>query len=128
MDYNDQYMDQEMMVNQPQGKVRVPSPAKAAIAQSKPRDNKGKFLSGEELQAYQANQQAAQFSAQRQHLQNLLGRNNTGGYNNPQPVNYNQLPSGPGGNNFANIVQANKPGGSINNNNKWNILLGKKTR
>ena len=108
------------MVKEP--RERRPSPAKAAIAMQKPRDAKGKFLSGEELQAYQAQQQQAQYAAERAKLDSLFGRQTQ----SPQPPQSIQ----PVQNNFQSILQANKPGGvqdqGESEEDKWNILLGKK--
>lgn len=111
------------MINE---KERIPSAAKAAVAQQKPRDDKGRFLSGEELQAYQINQQAQMQQMEREKINRMLGR---GGMPEQNIGN-----TGMGGmqsavpSNFAAILAANKPGGQGNNDEKLAILLGKKKR
>jgi len=109
-------------------KIRVPSPAKAAIAQQKPRDAAGRFLSGAELEAYRARQQQSQFAAERDRMSSILGRT-------VSPASP-QTPSMPGflsqpPNSFEAIIQANKPRGmatDLGEQDKWDILLGKKRR
>lgn len=109
-----------------------PSAAKAAVAQQKPRDNKGRFLSGEELAAYQAQQQQVQFSAERQRLEGLFGKQMSGGVNQipiQQQIGSGQIGGGSAG--FAAILQANKPRGmasQLEEDDKWAVLLGKKRR
>jgi len=102
------------------------SAAKAAVAQQKPRDDKGRFLSGEELANYRANQQQAQFASERNRMDSLLGRSTS------PPVTSQQQPIQPmGQSNFAAIIQANKPGGmasQLSEDDKWAVLLGKKRR
>lgn len=107
-----------------ESKERIPSPAKAAVAQQKPRDDKGRFLSGEELQAYQINQQAQMQQMEREKISRMLGKSgipNGMQIGNSMPVNSN-VPS-----NFAAILAANRPG-QINDNEKLATLLGKKKR
>lgn len=106
-------------------KVRIPSPAKAAIAQQKPRDATGRFLSGAALQNYQVQQQQAQFAAERDRVSNLLGRS-------VSPVmptqTVSQIPQTQS-TNFEAIINANKPRGmasTLTEDDKWAILLGKK--
>lgn len=106
-------------------KERVPSPAKAAVAMQKPRDQYGRFLSGAELQAYQIQQQQAQFNAERDRVNSILGRNRI----NPlEPIQ--QMPTQIPQTNFQAIVNANKPGGATpqTEEDKWDQLLGKRRR
>jgi len=102
------------------------SPAKAAVARVKPRDEHGKFLSGAELQQYNAQRQAQQFAAERNKMNSILGRTTP---QNPTPGPVQPIPQ----NNFQNILNANKPGNVGQQNgqpqtegDKWDILLGKK--
>lgn len=99
---------------------RKPSAAKAAIAQQKPRDASGKFLSGAELENYRAQQQQAQFEAERAKVSNLLGRSSQP--QTMQPMQQMQVPQS----NFQAILAANKPG-SDQDVNRWNTLLGRDT-
>lgn len=109
-------------------KERTPSPAKAAVARQKPRDDKGRFLSSEELQAYRINQQAIQQQMEREKINRMLGKGMGGGIMSegmgvqPMPVN-SAVPS-----NFAAILAANRPGAQTNDSEKLAMLLGKRKR
>lgn len=104
---------------------RIPSPAKAAVAQQKPRDASGRFLSGAELADYRAQQQQTQFQAERDRMSNLLGRSVSPTMpTTPSPIQQQMVPSG-----FDAIIQANKPRGmasQLSEDDKWAVLLGKK--
>lgn len=103
-------------------KEHRPSAAKAAVAQQKPRDASGRFLSGAELQAYQIQQQQSQQAAERARLGALFGRTPTS--------DVQAQPLGPP-TNFDAIIQANKPRGMASNleeGDKWDMLLGRKKR
>jgi hypothetical protein len=114
-------MDEYEQNNQ-QNHTRKPSPAKAVIAMQKPRDASGRFLSGDELAAYQARQQQAQFAAERDHMNSLLGRTSSQSTQQPSPQPTMQgMPQS----NFQAILNANKPG-SNEDADRWNVLLGKK--
>ena len=105
------------------------SAAKAAVAMQKPRDAEGRFLSGQELQAYQAQQQQAQFMAERARVNNILGRQPNTPLSDTPMAPMQQTMNVP--TNFEAIVQANKPRGmasDLSENDKWDILLGKKRR
>lgn len=97
-------------------------PAKAAVAQAKPRDASGRFLSGERLQEYQVQQQAIMQQAERDKVNQLLGRGQS----------FMQTPGMQSGqSDFAALLAANKPGGRAQvpaEGDKWDILLGKKRR
>ena len=108
------------------------SEAKAQVAQQKPRDASGRFLSGEELQAYQAQRQQQQFEAERAKVNSMLGKKQpmqqpypTYPTNNPIQPNMPQPRS-----NFQDILAANKPGARAQSpqdeGDKWDSLLGKK--
>ena len=96
---------------------RIPSAAKAAVAQQKVRDDKGRFLSGEEAQAFQINQQAQMQQMEREKINRMLGKSGMPEQGMGQPA----IPS-----NFAAILAANRPGGMTNNDDKLAQLLGKK--
>ena len=106
------------------------SAAKAAVAMQKPRDAEGRFLSGQELQAYQAQAQQQQFMAERARVNNMLGRQSDAPISQPMsPIQQNMNMNVPAG--FEAIVQANKPRGmasDLSEDDKWNMLLGKKRR
>jgi hypothetical protein len=107
------------------------SAAKAAVAMQKPRDAEGRFLSGQELQAYQAQAQQQQFMAERARVNNILGRQSDAPISQPMSPIQQQMGMGnvPAG--FEAIIQANKPRGmasDLNEDDKWNMLLGKKRR
>lgn len=105
------------------------SAAKAAVAMQKPRDAEGRFLSGQELQAYQAQAQQQQFMAERARVNNILGRQPNAPLSESSMAPMQQSMNVP--TNFDAIVQANKPRGmasDLNEDDKWNILLGKKRR
>lgn len=96
-------------------------PAKAAVAQTKPRDASGRFLSGERLQEYQVQQQSMMQQAERDRMNQLLGRGGQSIQSGMQP----------GQSDFAALLAANKPGGRAQvpaEGDKWDILLGKKRR
>lgn len=125
--YEDQ-QDQEYM-EQP---TRKSSPAKSAIAQQKPRDDKGHFLSGQELQNYQHQKQSIQLAAERYRMNQLLGNRGTiqsSQGNNPLPTGdkfRDMLRSnGAGGGRTINQSQTNSTTESSSSD-KWDILLGKK--
>lgn len=105
-----------------QQKMRRPSPAKAAIAQVKPRDEYGHFVTREEKEVSQARLQQAQFQAERDRMNAILGRNSNGGQQlaMQQQMPIEQIQP----NNFQTILQANKPG-TTEDVNRWNKLLGK---
>lgn len=107
------------------------SEAKAMVAQQKPRDASGRFLSGAELQNYQLMQQQAQFDAERAKVNAMLGK--------AQPMQQQPNPNIPiqqnlpqPRNNFQDILAANKPGARTQNQDpqseadKWDTFLGKK--
>lgn len=107
-------------------KIRRPSAAKAAVAQSKPRDASGKFLSGAELAAYQAQAQQAQFAAEQARVSNILGRTPQTMPQAPVSQASIQAPAG-----FAAILAANKPGSmasELDEQSRWDALLGRKRR
>lgn len=103
---------------------RKPSQAKSVIAQQKPRDTSGKFLSGTELEAYQAQTQQAQFAMEKARMNALLGKSSEQ-FQQPQypqqQVPFQEFPQS----NFEAIINNNKPGAS-NDVNRWNTLLGRK--
>lgn len=92
-------------------KVRKSSPVKAAIAQQKPRDNKGRFLSGAALTQYRANQERQQQMMEREKVAAMLNQSKS---SYPMTVNNGQS-------NFQTILNRNKPA-----DDKWAMLLGKK--
>lgn len=106
------------------------SVAKSMVAQQKPRDAEGKFLSGAELQNYRAQQQAQQFAAERNRMNTLLGRSSSiQSQNQQQSIPLQQFPQSSIQNNFEAILAANKPGGAtLSEGDKWDVLLGKKRR
>lgn len=106
------------------GPMRKSSPAKAAIAQAKPRDSQGRFLSGPELEAYAAQRQSEQFAAERAKMNAILGRGN-GGQVFGQQVMQQPVQQQ---NNFQAILNANKPGSMNNDANRWDALLGRRKR
>jgi len=111
-------MTDEQIPNQPH-----PSPAKAAIAQQKPRDEHGRFLSGEELNQYRAQQQAVQFEAQRQKMNAIFGRSSAP----VQGVIPGQIQQQAPQSNFQAILNANKPGAANTSEaDKWDTFLGKR--
>ena len=123
---DEQYYDDQLMqepVHKVRGKVRRISPVKAEIAMQKPRDATGKFLSGEELQVYNAQRQQQQFLAERARVGAMLGKQQV-----QQPVSpVNAYPQQVAGSNFAAMLQANKMGGrQQSETDKWDMLLGKR--
>ena len=112
------------------------SEAKAFVAQQKPRNAQGQFLSGEELVQYQQQQQASMLDQQRQALDVKLGRQSNLGPGTPVPIQSN-MPPQLQQNNFQQILAANKPGARTPNGlpgvetqdteaDKWDVLLGKR--
>jgi len=114
------------------------SEAKSVVAKQKPRDAQGKFLSGEALAQYNAQQQRAQMDSERARLDQLFGRQ--GGQSSGQPPLVSQpmtqqntiqsnMPIPQQNSNFQAILDANRPGKFANpeqNTDKWDTLLGKK--
>ena len=109
-------------------KERIPSPAKAAVAQQKIRDDKGRFLSKEEEQAYLINQQAAQQQMERDKINRMLGRGGMSEQPSMGMGGIQQQPQSAVPSNFAQILAANKPGGQLGNEEKLAMLLGKRKR
>jgi len=114
---------------QSQSHVRKPSPIKSQIAKEKTRDPfTGKFLSAEEKQRVESQYQQAQFQAERDKFNAVLGRQPVmqPQLSNPMQVQqqFNPQQYMPPTNNFQNILNANKPG-SNEDMKRWASLLGK---
>ena len=107
-------------------KERKPSPAKAMVAQSKPRDNTGKFIGAEERAEYESMMQREQIMAEKARMDALLGRGR-GVVPQQQPVQRGGFvqQERPVASNFEAILSANKVGGEKDVA-RWEALLGKK--
>lgn len=114
-----------------EGHIRKPSIAKSIVATQKARDAQGHFVSEEEKQVVLAQRQQAQFIAEKERMNAMLGKqSNSQPINTQQINNSNQTINQPSfqqqpQSNFQAILNANKPG-STEDTDRWNVLLGKK--